>query len=195
MRVAWMMTGCLMAASLAACQRPATHPTPQAAVASPAAADASTAALGAARAPGLWEQRVSDGVGVQVTRICLDAATDRQMALAGRQLNESQCRSHSVSQGPGGWRIATVCDMGAAGQVSTTGIATGDFARRYEIRLDQTTTGAPTSGLNGHRRLVVTAALQGPCPAGMAPGQMVDAGGQTVSLASQLPAGPPPILR
>lgn len=195
MRAAWLITGCLMATALAACQRPATQNQPRAAVAAPSAATASTAALGAARAPGLWEQRVSDGGAVQVTRICLDAATDRQMALAGRQLNETQCRSHSVSQGPGGWRINTVCDMGAAGQVTTSGVATGDFARRYEIRLEQTTTGAPTPGLNGHRRLLVNATLQGPCPAGMTPGQMVDASGQTVSVASQLPTGAPPILR
>jgi hypothetical protein len=179
------------ATALAACQRPATSRQNPVVAITPAAASAD-AALGTPHAPGLWEQRVSDGTTVQVLRACLDAAVDRQAALAGRALNENNCSSHSVTRGPDSWRIATVCDMGLSGRVSTTGVATGDFARRYQIRFESDTTGASVEQLNGHRRLVVDAALQGPCPAGMAPGD-VEQDGRRVQLASLLPPAVTPV--
>ncbi len=186
MRGAILILPLLALAGLTACQRPATR-TQQGATTVPIT-QAPDAGLGTQRAPGLWEQRVSDGQTVQVLRMCLDAATDRQMGLAGRSLNENQCSRHEVTRGPDGWRIATTCDMGVAGQVTSTGIATGDFSRRYQIRFDSETTGATDTRFNGRSRLVVDATWRGPCPTGMAPGQMeAPPGGERVAIAERLP--------
>jgi hypothetical protein len=171
------IAGLVLLAALAACQRPPARNAEQAKTATPPAA----AAHNAERRPGLWEQRVSDGQGVQVSRVCLDASTDRQLSLFGRQMSESQCQEHTVARQPnGGWRIATVCDMGSGGRVSTTGVATGDFTRSYQIRFETTTTGAALDQMNGQHRLIVDAAFKGPCPAGMAPGDMELPGGTRV---------------
>ena len=187
MRKTLLILECLLVAGALGCQRPAARH--EAAATTPVA---TLAALGTPRAPGLWEQRVSNGTAVQISRVCLDAAMERTVALAGRSLNEAQCGTHTVTQGSDGWHIATICDMGAAGRVTTRGLATGDFAHRYQIRFDQATTGAASDALNGNRRLIVDATWQGPCPAGMAPGQMDTADGHRLAITDMLPATAPP---
>ena len=184
MRKTWLIVAGVALMGLSSCQRPAAKLSQS----STPVAVPTLAALGTPRAPGLWEQRVTVGTSVQTSRVCLDAATDRQAALAGRALNEAQCSSHTVARTPQGWRITTICNMGEAGQVTTSGLATGDFSRRYQITLDQATTGSSSDSFNGNRHLVIESALQGPCPAGMAPGQAVLADGSQGSLSQMLPA-------
>src|SRR5689334_22040434 len=107
MRLVFVSAALLAAAALAGCQRPPAPgaeaakagPTPSATAAashapSHAGASATAAAPASVRRPGLWEQRVSDGQGVQVTRLCLDPATDQRLSVFGRQLNENQCQNH-----------------------------------------------------------------------------------------------------
>jgi hypothetical protein len=191
MRNASLAASCVTLIALTACQRPATQG-PQT-VRAPVTPTALDAAIGTPRAPGLWEQRVSDGSVVQVSRVCLDTATDRQAALSGRSLNEAQCSAHSVTRAADGWHVATACDMGSAGQVTTTGLATGDFAHHYQIRFESETHGASAGQPNGRRRLVVEATWQGPCPAGMAPGQMDLSDGRRVSMSDILPGSVLPV--
>ena len=173
--------GLALTLSLAACQRP---PESAANSATNAATNTatSTAAPTAQRRAGLWEQRVSDGNTVQISRLCLDAATDTRLSLFGRQMNENQCQTHLMTRQPNGaWRISTVCDMGSGGRVTTSGLATGDFTSRYQIRFETSTVGAALEQMNGQHRLIVDAAYQGPCPAGMSPGEMELPGGRRIS--------------
>ncbi|MFI4974434.1 MAG: DUF3617 domain-containing protein [Caulobacterales bacterium] len=143
------------------------------------------------RAPGLWEERVADSSGVAVTRYCLDAAADTKLAFLGRQISDSRCTRRVEAQtADGSWRFSTVCEMGAAGRISTDGLARGDFTRAYSIDAQVTTTGAGAAGLNGRTRVRADLALKGPCPSGMAPGDVVLADGRKVKVADLAQATP-----
>lgn len=165
--------------ALAACSKPAEKPA--------AASSESTA-----RKPGLWELRISDGESVQVQRECLDAATDQQLSLIGRQTNDQNCQKHLMTRQPdGSWRFSTVCDMGSGGVVSAEGVATGDFATHYQMKVEQSTTGAAVPMLNGNRRLVIDAAWVAECPAGMKPGEAELPGGRRINMV-EISAPPQP---
>ena len=62
-----------------------------------------------------------------------------------------------------------------------SGLATGDFTSRYQIRFETSTVGAALEQMNGQHRLIVDAAYQGPCPAGMSPGEMELPGERRIS--------------
>ncbi|WP_304168882.1 DUF3617 family protein [Phenylobacterium aquaticum] len=135
------------------------------------------------RKPGLWEQRVSNGDFVQVSRICLDEATDAKLSWWGAQATQDVCEKNLASStADGGWRFSSVCDMGSGGKTTTSGLAAGDFNSHYQITAESSTVGAQTPMMNGTRKMVIDAAWQGPCPAGMAPGQMSLPGGVTINL-------------
>ncbi|MFO1014503.1 MAG: DUF3617 family protein [Caulobacteraceae bacterium] len=186
MRRALVLSISLLA--LAACAKPAEKP------AEPAAYAESTA-----RSPGLWELRISDGENVQVQRECLDAATDKQLSLIGRQTNDQNCEKHLMTRQPdGSWRFSTVCDMGSGGVVKSEGTATGDFATRYQMRVEQSTSGAAVPMLNGNRRLVIDAArVSSQCPAGMKPGEAELPGGRRINMVeiSAPPAPSAPVVQ
>lgn len=135
------------------------------------------------RKPGLWEQRVSNGDFVQVSRICLDAATDARLSWWGAQATQDICEKNLVSRtADGGWRFSSVCDMGTGGKTTTSGVATGDFDKHYQITAESSTVGAQTPMMNGTRKMVIDAAWQGPCPAGMKGGDMELPGGVKINL-------------
>jgi hypothetical protein len=171
----WFVLATLSAAMLAGCHKPA-----------PAKHAALTPIPGAGelhRKAGLWEQRVSNGDTTQVSRLCLDEATDSKLSYFGRQMNESSCEKHTVTAIPGGgWQFTTVCDMGSGGKVTTEGMATGDFSARYQVKAQTTTLGAELEHMNGVQRFVVDASWQGPCPPDMQAGDMVLPGGARVKV-------------
>lgn len=135
------------------------------------------------RKPGLWEQRVSNGDFVQVTRICLDAAVDAKLSWWGAQATQDVCEKNLTSRtSDGGWRFSSVCDMGSGGKTTTSGVATGDFDKHYQITAESSTVGAAAPMMNGTRKMTIDAAWQGPCPAGMAPGEMSLPGGAKINL-------------
>ena len=74
--------------------------------------------------------------------------------------------------------------------VTTDGVAQGYFTRNYHVVAEIVTTNAGAAVLNGRRRVAADLRLRGPCPAGMAPGDMVLAGGRKVKV-SDLAGGSP----
>ena len=135
------------------------------------------------RKPGLWEQRVSTGDFVQVTRICLDETTDAKISFWGAQSTRDLCEKNIFSSRvAGGYQFSSVCDMGTGGKTTTSGVATGDFNSKYLIQAESSTVGAAAPQMNGLHKLTVEAAWQGACPAGFKPGDMSLPGGMKINL-------------
>lgn len=137
------------------------------------------------RKAGLWEQRISQqGVDfVQVNRLCLDNATDVKLSWWGNQGPRALCEKNLISRHTDGtWRFSSVCDMGSGGVTTTSGVASGDFSSHYMIKAESSTTGAAVPQMNGQRAVTIEAQRQGPCPAGMKPGDMEIPGGKRVNI-------------
>lgn len=134
------------------------------------------------RKAGLWEQKVSNGTTSQVTRLCLDAASHTAMFYLGESLNRDTCKSHTMTrQADGSWRFDTVCTVGGA-QVTSKGVASGDFNAAYQIKMETSTLAAGQAAGGAPERFVVDAAWKGPCPAGMKPGDIVSADGTKLTI-------------
>jgi len=184
MRRLLIVTVSLLAAggSLAACQKKTeaakTGEAPQASAKAPAPLSGPPA-----RKPGLWTQTVSTGGMTQTSKMCLDAATDKEISAWGQQGASDICSKNSVTPTPGGWKFESVCDMGGgAGQIATTGQATGDFNSKYTVKATSVTSGAAAAQMNGTHEMTVEAAWEGPCPAGMKAGDVSLPGGMTINL-------------
>lgn len=167
---------------LAACQKKTETAEAPAAQAPSAALPAPGAAAPPARKPGLWSQTVTTAGMSQTMKICFDEATDKRMAVYGQTVDQDRCEKSVVTPIAGGWRFESVCDMGSGGKATTSGTATGDFASRYEVKAVTETTGAQAPQMNGRHEMTLTAAWEGPCPAGMAPGDMQLPGGMTINM-------------
>lgn len=151
--------------ALAACQKP-----PATSVTTPISPPA---AASSAKASGLWVERVAERGRVSVTRLCLDAASARQLAALGGQLS-GRCHGQSVTASDaGGWRFSSQCDMGAWGKVATDGVAQGDFTRHYEVDALAQTSGAAETAADGSRRVRADIRWQGACPKDMTAGDVV----------------------
>lgn len=171
--------GLVLLLALAACEREAddAHGLP---MKQAAEAGATTPPV---RKAGLWEQRVSNGDMVQVSRVCMDAAVDRRLSWWGAQTTKGACEKNLVTgRADGGWQFSSICDMGSGGRTTTSGVATGDFDSHYQVAAQSSTTGAAAPQMNGLHKLTIDAAYQGPCPAGMKPGDMSLPGGVKINL-------------
>ena len=121
----------------------------------------------------------------QTSRLCIDAETDKNVALWGQQASaESGCEENSFTPAPGGYSFVSVCPDGQGGKVTSRGTITGDFASAYKMEATTTTTGSSMPQANGEMKMVMTAAWKGPCPEGMQPGdiQVSIPGAGTVNL-------------
>lgn len=175
--------------ALAAChKRPEGAPRPPATPGAPPTSGAETPAAMPARTPGLWEQKVSAEGRTQVSRICLDKAVEQRFTWWGQHASQGACGQAKVTPRPGGgWNFASSCDMGRAGKTSTEGAVTGDFAKSYRLTAKSTVSGAASPDMNGAHEMTLEATWQGPCPAGMQPGDMLLPGGMKINMA-QIPA-------
>lgn len=166
---------------LAGCQKSEdeakTGEAPQASIAAPAAPAAAPK-----RKPGLWAQTVSTGGMTQTSKICLDEATESRMTAWGQQMSDGMCARNVITPTPGGWSFESDCDMGQGGKSVTKGTATGDFNSKYVIKATTTTTGSSMPQANGAHEMEMTAVWEGPCPAGMKPGDMSLPGGMTINM-------------
>lgn len=140
----------------------------------------------APRKEGLWEQKVSDGTHpAQVTRLCLDAGAHRAVTYLGESLNRDLCSKSGMKRGDdGAWSFSSTCKASGGAEVTTTGVATGDFTANYQIKLQRTEVGGRTPGV---QRFVVDAAWKGPCPADMKPGDIILADGSKQAISKVTP--------
>lgn len=134
------------------------------------------------RKPGLWAQTVSTAGMTQTSKLCLDEATEAKMSVWGQQMGQDMCARNVITPAAGGWSFDSECTMAGAGTIKTKGTATGDFNSKYVVKATSTTSGSSMAQANGTHEMEVTATYEGPCPAGMKPGDMTLPGGMTVNI-------------
>ena len=189
MRKALVLTAISLAALSACNRKPAQAPHPPAVPGAPptsgvqAPAPSAAAVAIPARTPGLWEQKVTSRGMTQATRICLDKAAEARFAWWGQNAGQGACSHTRVTpRSGGGWSFASSCDMGENGKTETRGEVTGDFAKAYKVSAESTISGARAQSMNGTHAMTLEASWQGPCPAGMRPGDMILPGGMTINV-------------
>lgn len=165
------VVGGLGALALAGCQKKSE--TAATGDGAPAAAAAPAAPMGPPkRKLGLWSNTMTTAGVNQTVKMCLDADSEAKMAGWGEQGGSAQCSKPSFTPTPGGMAFESTCDMGANGKTVTKGVVTGDFNSKYTMKLTATTTGAAAPQANGVHEMTMDAAWEGPCPAGMAGGDI-----------------------
>jgi hypothetical protein len=131
---------------------------------------------------GLWQQTLTLDDGSYVippSQMCIDAKTEPRLTLVGAQMDRAQCSEYHMARQPGGkWSFHSVCSLSASISVVTAGTAWGDFLTHYAIDATGTTAGSVKPERNGTHRIVIDATWLGPCPPGMAGGD-VASGGKT----------------
>ena len=123
------------------------------------------------RKPGLWEQTVVSAGRTQVTRHCLGEGVTSSFGTAIAEGARS-CTPARMSGTAHGFSVEATCDYGEGGTSMAHAVVSGDPAASYRMELTTTVTGAKAPQMNGTRTSVTTAAWKGPCPAGMAPGDI-----------------------
>lgn len=175
----------LVALALAACQKSAGTPSgPTAGAGSPAKAASPQ------RRSGLWSQNFSrDGrvTPMAAMRLCVDPNTEARASVfthgvASQRLAENHCTAVSSSRDPGGgYSFASTCPMTGGGTIVSKGAASGDFATIYHVHVVTDVSGATYAPMNGHHVTDIDGKWLGPCPAGMAPGDMELGHGMRIS--------------
>jgi hypothetical protein len=93
------------------------------------------------------------------------------------------CSKTAMSRGlDGSWSFSSVCNVGAGGKTTTSGVITGDFNSKYEMTAESTTEGASAPQMNGPHKMAMEAVWVGPCPAGFKPGDMELPGGMKMNM-------------
>jgi hypothetical protein len=123
------------------------------------------------RRPGLWEQTVVSQGSRQTTRHCLGAGVSSSFGAAIAEGARS-CAALKMAGTAHGFAFDSRCDYGENGQAVGHGVISGDPAASYRMEVTTTVTGAAAPLINGTRTSVTTASWKGPCPAGMAPGDL-----------------------
>ncbi len=139
------------------------------------------------RKPGLWSQTVSSDGSSQTIKLCIDTATEAKLSVWGAQAGSEACSQNTFMRTPNGFSFDSACDMGPAGKITTKGVGTGNFDTRYEIKATSVTTGSGMAQANGTHEMTITGTWDGPCPAGMKPGDMNLPGGVTMNI-NDIPA-------
>lgn len=140
------------------------------------------------RLAGLWEQVMTrDGALPPLfgkVRLCLDKATEARQSPFGARLRGRACPERSVTRAAdGAYLFSSRCDLGQAGVTTASGRLVRPSATAYEAHEESVTSGAAMERLNGRHVVDIKAVWLGPCPAGMAPGDMVLNGGLKINLA------------
>lgn len=157
------------------------------AVQAPAAATPAAPTLPPKRKAGLWEQTMSTSGMTQTSQLCVDAKVEERLGWWSQQASQGACSQNAFAPSAGGWTFSSTCNVGG-GKTVTKGVATGDFGSAYEHNMTSTTTGSPTTHMNGEHKMTMKAAWKGPCPAGMRPGDMVlSPGGMKINLLENMP--------
>jgi hypothetical protein len=168
------------ALALAACQKTPAAKQADSVGGAPAATPTLTGGPPQRRA-GLWEQTFSrDGQAMPMgaMRMCTDAASEAKASIfshevAAQHAHETGCGAPTISRGlDGSYNFSSTCTSTERGVVVTKGVAKGDFGGSYQVHVEIDTTGAPYAAMNGHHVMDVAGKWLGPCPAGMAPGDM-----------------------
>jgi len=172
------ITGLSAAALLAGCSKPADKAPDAASAAKPAASAAPVSLTAPKRKAGLWEQQMTTRGMQQTSSLCVDPASEGEMAVFGQQMaKETKCTQQSFNRRlDGGMEFTSTCPMGESGTITSKGVLTGDFNSSYKMEMTSTTTGASVEHMNGEHQMTLVATWKGPCPADMKPGDIRIAG-------------------
>ena len=136
------------------------------------------------RQSGLWEMTTSmAGEGATTTtRVCLDAETDREMAIWGGQTSKTMCPRNEIRrEADGSLRFASTCNMGTGGVTRSEGTVSGDLTSSYVVKMRASTTGAELPMMNRTTDMTMTARRVGPCADGQKPGDMIGPDGRVIA--------------
>lgn len=139
-----------------------------------------------ARKPGQWDIQMSTsqgetGLPPMSIKMCLDAATDKEMMEAGTALGKSMCPDQTVVKDGETIVISSTCEMAGMKVASRTEIA-GDFQSNYTLKVTGEVTGAP-AGMSGATNMEQKARwTSDTCSDGMQPGDMLMPGGIKVNV-------------
>lgn len=137
------------------------------------------------RKDGLWKQTMSSERMNQATTICIDQTVEQKMQWWAQQAQSggSDCTETKITpHAGGGWEFSSSCTYPNAGHIASHGVASGDFGSHYTVDIDSTTTGSPMPSANGAHKMKIDAVWQGPCPAGMKPGDLSLPGGMKINV-------------
>ncbi len=173
------------AVALSACHKPAAS--------IEAAAGAQPASQGAAGPPhrraGLWQTSVSvDGhtSPMGAMKLCVDAAMEAKSSAFHPSNPMSLGKSTHCAYPPptrgadGAYSVTFTCPISGGGQTVTKANGSGDWSSAYHVHIESDTTGAPISAANGHHVTDMDSKWLGPCPDGMAGGDMQLPGGMKI---------------
>jgi hypothetical protein len=97
-----------------------------------------------ARRPGLWETQMviekPKSTPAITSRMCIDAATDREMMEFGLKMSRNNCKRFDIRRLGGSWVIDADCTIGPRNSTTKTTI-TGDFQSAMTIRIEGSTDG------------------------------------------------------
>lgn len=130
------------------------------------------------RRPGQWEIRMNTSGQDMVIQACTDRETERMMMRMAVGLEGGPvCERQQISREGAGYRIDSVCTMGAMRVTSRTTV-TGDFQTTYNVRIEGTVQGGPGGGQPQQTLTTQTARFVAPaCTGGLVPGDMLMPGG------------------
>jgi Protein of unknown function (DUF3617) len=138
---------------------------------------------------GLWEQKLSRDGPQQppiVTKICIDAAVQKEMLAMGMGSMKSACSKNDIRREGNRMFGEAECKLGESTIRSKSVTAfTGDTAYRTEVKAsyDPPFMGKTTS------TTVIDAKWTGPCPAGVKAGDVIMPDGKTINMRAM--AAPP----
>ena len=131
-----------------------------------------------ARKPGLWETQMviekPTSTPTISSRMCIDAATDREMMEFGLKLSRDNCKRFDIRRLGTSWVIdAADCAIGPLTSTTKTTI-TGDFQSAMTMRIEGTTSGMPGPGGGPQSTLITQTATwkAASCGEGMRPGDV-----------------------
>lgn len=132
------------------------------------------------RRPGLWEvvtvTQKPEKVPKISARICIDAATDRELLDFGLKMSKDTCARYDVRGKGAIWTIEAECALGPAKSVTRTRLS-GDFQSRVLLSIDGTVSGMPgSSGPQPTQLTQESRWLSADCPGMKAGDVMLDGG-------------------
>jgi hypothetical protein len=179
-----MLIIAVAAAALSACQKPAT-PTASA----PSAETAAPSLAGPPhRRAGLWQTSLAvNGKAMPMgsMKLCVDEAMEAKSSAfhpsgPASLAEKAHCDYPPPTRGlDGTYSFSATCPLPGGGQAVTKGSASGDWSSAYHVHIENDTTGAAAA--NGHHVTDLDGKWLGPCPPGMAGGDMEMGNGLKIS--------------
>jgi Protein of unknown function (DUF3617) len=137
------------------------------------------------RRPGLWDvvtvTQKPEKIPKISARMCIDAATDRELMDFGLKMSKDGCTRYDVRGKGSKWTIQAECALGPIKSLTHTSIS-GDFQSRVNISIDGTMTGMPGStGPQPTKMTQESRWISADCP-GMKAGDVMLEGGTKINV-------------